>query len=149
MATLALGCNQNQKPSVPPSLEPSPTPVTAARLSVASPTGRIAMDVPVRADSIVVQITSLANPARQAFVLRVSIEGSQEGQTIRALVGNVSPFPPDQPAAFALPVSERAANLIDSAEGHVVLVLELVAADAARPLEPPLDVVVEGRLPGG
>jgi hypothetical protein len=126
------------KPTIAPSGGSSPT----ATLSAGSPTGRINVTLPDQADSVVVSIISISNPRQQALVLRVSVEGMLNGQTVEVPLGIVSPFPADQPADFALPVPVEAERLIEASGGRVNLVIELGPADRARPLGPPLEMVV-------
>jgi hypothetical protein len=109
---------------------------------VGSPTGRISVSVPDQADSVVLSILSLSNPRQQAFVLRVSLEGMLNGQTVDVPLGMVSPFPADRPAAFALPLPAEAERLVAASRGQVSLVVTLGPADPARPLGPTLDLVV-------
>jgi hypothetical protein len=126
------------EPTIAPSGGSSPT----ATLSVGSPIGRVKASLPDQADSIVLSIISLSNPRQQAFVLKVSVEGTLNGQAVDVPLGTVSPFPADRPAAFALPVPVDAERLIAASRGQVSLVINLGPADPARPLGPPLEVVV-------
>lgn len=126
------------EPTNTPSAGLSPT----ATLSVGLPVGRIQASLPDQAESVVLSIISLSNPRQQAFVLKVSVEGTLNGQRVDVPLGIVSPFPADQPAAFALPLPVEAERLITASRGQVSLVINLGAADAARPLGPPLEMVV-------
>jgi hypothetical protein len=118
-------------------------------VSAAVPEARIALELPERVESLTLRIVSLSNPAMQAFVLRVSLVAVQDGRTAEVELGRVSPFPLDQPGAFSLPLSDPADRLLEATNGHVDLVVELLPADAARPIQPPLDVQLEARPAGG
>jgi hypothetical protein len=104
--------------------------------------------VAASADHIELRIVALSNPGLQAFLLRTSIQGTEGGQNVELVVGTVSPFPPDQPGTFALPISDRAKLLLDAADGQVDILVELLPSDAAKPLEPPLEVEVSAASPG-
>jgi hypothetical protein len=57
-----------------------------------------------------------------------------------AMLGTVTPFPPDAPAAFVIPVRADAQQAIERAGGSAQLIVELVPIDRAKLLAKPLDV---------
>jgi hypothetical protein len=111
------------------------------QLTVAAPEGRLALEVPSPINSIELRISSVMNPGQQAFSLLVTLDGAIGGKAA-VVIGRVSPFPPDQPATFAIPLSDEANRLLVATNGHAEIVVEIEPVVAGRPLVPPLEVVV-------
>jgi hypothetical protein len=131
-------------------VEPSPVPSPAtATLTVASPSARLPLSLARAVDHIELRVVGVSNPNLQGFSLRASIRGIQDGRTATVVLGTVSPFPPDQPGTFALPISGDAARLLEATNGHIDVLVDLLPVDPARPLEPPLEVVVSAASPSG
>jgi hypothetical protein len=80
--------------------------------------------------------TEIVNPARQGLIILPSL--TLPNGAVSQL-GGISPFPPDQPSVYLLPLDERARTAL-SRGGTVTLNLELRPADASQPLSPALDL---------
>lgn len=116
-------------------------------LTVGSPSARLPLSVAASADHLELRILTVSNPRAQGFSLRASIQGTSDGPQVQVVLGTVSPFPPDRPATFALPLSEDAERLLDATNHRIEVLVELSAIDPGRPLEPPLEVLVGATSP--
>ena len=67
------------------------------------------------------RIPSIENPSRQGLVIRVLLDVSRAGES-SVPIGEVSPFPPDQPGEFILPLPREATNAISDSRVNMLRV---------------------------
>jgi hypothetical protein len=112
------------------------------RLSADEPIGSVLVAMDQGDDAVEVDVVSIDNPSLQGVHIDVAVVGVFDGQNATEVVGTLTPFPPDQPSAYLLRLSDRASALVAGAEGSASVELRLRPVDGTVPLEPDIELVV-------
>lgn len=96
------------------------TIVGRASLTGEDPSAVFAVTAPETPRLVGLRISAIENPTGQGLVLRVFFVADREDEPIA--VGAVSPFPPDKPDTFTLPVPGKASRALSKHSGPIIRV---------------------------
>lgn len=111
-------------------------------LTPSGPIGRIAL-VAGETGPLVVRITEIENPERQAVSIHVGLAVVADQRVREFDMGAATPFPPNLPGMFVLPLPQAATDAIASGGRAVWVALELMPLATQEPLIAPLFVTVQ------
>jgi hypothetical protein len=90
------------------------------------------------AANLAIVIAAIENPAAQWFTISATVLWSNDGETARAVLGLVTPQPPDRPGTFFVRLPPAVRELLTRRGGQLRLLLELVPVSADAPLREPV-----------
>lgn len=133
-----LACTANGQTPGSPSVA-----VATATLTARAPTTAFALPAGREIGSVLVlSILRIENPERQPFSVHAVARWHEAGHATERILGNVTPYPADNPGTFLLRVDSEVTTRLAEAIPSAVVEISIQPIASGRELRGPLTVVV-------
>jgi hypothetical protein len=131
MVLVVVGCSGRTTPEpLPTSTSASPAVVV---LTTDQPTARISQPRQPSATAVRLNVQAVKNPGDQGLAIGVAVEDAATAAR-RVDIGNVSPYPSEQPGVFTLVLPGPAADLVH--QEPTVLIVTVTPIQSGTVLQP-------------
>jgi hypothetical protein len=139
LSWLAAACAGNRNPDMFDASPRTEITLTSTIPSTELPLGTVPRDP----EAMEVVIVRIANPAAQAFSVRLGVVPGGAGKPGRAVdIGSFTPFPADRAGKYLVAIPEPARAVLARRDPGTRLRVSLVPVSPQRPLPASLEVVV-------